>query len=127
MRKQTKIKVPNSNFLKKIKDYKGVPYWSFFHNVSKRNDDGTWEVTEKYLINVLNIELEPNQEIIITEILDAKPRVMKSKDGRDFLNCELFVNAEVVKENVQNNQNISNQIQSPNFSSAIENDEDLPF
>lgn len=146
MRKNTKIKVPQSQFVKEMKDYNGMPYYSFFHNHSVKNKQtGNWEIVERYVINVMNVILKPEMEIEITEIIEAKPQTMKSKDGRDFLNCVLWVNVNVLgdnQNNVNNNyqpQNNQQQYyqpqqqtqaqyqQSANVNEQIVDEDDLPF
>ena len=145
MKKNTKIKVPQKQFVKELKDYNGMPYYSFFHNHSVKNKEtGQWEIVERYVINVMNVILQPEIEIEITEIIEAKPQLMKSKDGRDFLNCIIWVNVNVL--NNQNNANANYQTQnnqqyyqqpqqqyqpqyqqSVNTNQTIVDEDDLPF
>lgn len=136
MRKDTKLTTPNNkNFIKVMKDYNGVPYYSFLYNKSEKNKETQeWEIKERYVINVMNIELEENMDIIITEILEAKPQVMKSKNGKDYLNCLIWCNADKIKKETENTYysnnnggyNVSNN-NNDNFLVNDDNEEELPF
>ena len=127
MKKGEKIKVPNSQFVKEMKDYNNNPYYSFFFNKNaKKKDSDEWYVSERYVINVMNIVVEPMAEIQITDILDAKPQIMYDKKGKEYLNCMLWVNADNIK--VENQDISSSQPQSN--STTYQNEEyedDLPF
>ena len=138
MKKGSKIKVPKSQFVKEMKDYNNNPYYSFLYNHSVKNKQtGEWEITERYVINVMDVIIQPETEIEIVDILEAKPQIMKSKDGRDFLNCVMWVN---VGENKNNNnfnqqqtyqQQIAKQeqqtYQQPIYNTNIVEEDDLPF
>ena len=146
MKRNAKLSVPaNKSFVKELKDYNGTPYYSFLHNHSTRNKEtDKWEIRERYVINVMNIIVKAGTEIQLTEILEAKPEIMYSKDGREFLNCVMWVNArEVVEDNNNNNyqpqqtyqQNYQQapnpQYQQPQVSNQqvinVVDDDDLPF
>ena len=132
MRKDTKVTTPNNkNFIKVLKDYNGVPYYSFLYNKSEKNKETQeWEIKERYVINVMNIELEENMEIIITEIIEAKPQVMKSKNGKDYLNCLIWCNADKIKKENENTYQATSYQQSNynnNFVISDEDTEELPF
>lgn len=134
MKKGSKIKVPKAQFVKEMKDYNKNPYYSFLYNHSVKNKQtGEWEITERYVINVMDVIVQPETEIEIVEILEAKPQIMKSKDGRDFLNCVMWVN---VGENKNNNnfnqqqtyqQQFVKQEQQPTYNTNIVEEDDLPF
>ena len=47
----------------------------------------------------MNMKIVENQKITITEIIEAKPQIMKDKKGKEYLNCILYVNASEHSEN----------------------------
>ena len=100
MKKGTKIETPIKSFIKDYKDFEGKTYYSFLHNKSEKNKDtNEWEIKERYVINVMNMKIVENQKITITEIIEAKPQIMKDKKGKEYLNCILYVNASEHSEN----------------------------
>ena len=137
MKRNARLSVPaNKSFVKELKDYNGTPYYSFLHNHNIRNKEtGVWETKERYVINVMNIIVKAGTEIQLTEILEAKPEIMYSKDGREFLNCVMWVNArEVFDEQKPQPQQQSQypQPQQPTYNYPPQNnvnvdDDDLPF
>ena len=121
MKLGTKIIVPK--YVNKMKDFRGDNYFSFFYNVSLKNKNtGEWEIKERYSINVMNVNIETDDEIEITSILDAKPQVCKDKKGNEYLNCLLWVNADNLGKKVNNTpkENSNNVYNS-------DNEDDLPF
>lgn len=97
--KGLRIKTPSANFIKKMQDFKGNPYTSFLYNYSAKNEkSGKYEIKERYVINIFNIVPNADSEIICTNIVNCKPQIMKSKDGRDFLNCVVTIEADNVSE-----------------------------
>lgn len=116
----TKIIVPK--YFNEMKDFRGEKYYSFFHNVSIKNKNtGDWEIKERYVINVMNVNIETDDEIEITNILDAKPQVCKDKKGKEYLNCLLWVKADNLGKKIndklpENSNNIYNV-----------DEDDLPF
>lgn len=125
MKKGEKIIAPK--YINKMKDYRKVDYYSFFYNKSvKDKQTGEWQIKERYAINVMNVSVEPDDEIEITDILDAKPQICKDKKGKEYMNCLLWVKADNLgKKKVEENKNANNE-----FASRYENDdndEDLPF
>lgn len=136
MKVGTKIVVPtDSRYIKEYKDSKGNPYYSFFYNYStKEKDSDNWEVQERYVVNVMNIEVEAGSTIAITTILDCKPKVMKDSKGKEHLNCIVFVYADNIQkgETPQPQQNnYENNYNQPNNNSGTiyydDSDDDLPF
>ena len=138
MKVGTKIVVPtDSRYIKEYKDSKGNPYYSFFYNYStKEKDSDNWEVQERYVINVMNIEVEAGSTIAITTILDCKPKVMKDSKGKEHLNCIVFVYADNIQKGEtpqptqQQNNYENNYNQQINNSGTIYYDDDtddLPF
>lgn len=123
MKKGSVVKTPdNSSFIKTMKDYNNNPYYSFLWNKSEKNkENGEWEIVERYLINVMNLQLEGGMEISITEILESKPKIMKDKKGKDYLNCVIFCNAEIVtkQETTSNDFSVDDEYG--------EDEDDLPF
>ena len=94
-----RIKTPHSEFIKRIKYNNGEIIYSFFYNYFVKNKEtNQYEVAEAYVVNVSNINPKPDSEIICTKILKCQPKIMKSKDGRDFLNCVVFIEADNVSE-----------------------------
>ena len=94
-----RIKTPHSEFIKQLKYNNSDTIYSFFYNYFIKNKEtNKYEVAEAYVVNVLNIMPKPDSEIICTKIVKCQPKVMKSKDGRDFLNCVVFIEADNVSE-----------------------------
>lgn len=120
MKKGSVVKSPISAFIKRMKDKNENTYYSFFANKSEKNKDTEeWSIVERYVINVMNIEVLPESEYEIEEIIEAKPATMKDKSGKEYLNCLLWVNAKC-KQQEQNNNNNSYQVND-------DSDDDLPF
>ncbi len=114
-----RIKTPSSNFIRKYKDYDGNDYFSFLYNYSVKNKDtGEYEVAERYVINIYNIEPKSDCEVICTKIVKCKPQVMTAKDGKEYLNCVVFIQADNVEKpklsTYADNPNAKNK-QQPNF------------
>lgn len=97
MRRNDKIKVPTAQFIREVKTNKST-FWCFFYNKSEKNEEGEWVISERYVINSLNLQPLPDTEIIIKDIVGVKPQVMHSKDGREFLNCALWCNIQYIDE-----------------------------
>lgn len=94
-----RIKTPHSEFIKKIKYENSDTMYSFFYNYFVKNKEtNKYEVAEAYVVNVTNIMPKPDSEIICTKLIKCQPKIMKSKDGRDFLNCVVFIEADNVSE-----------------------------
>ena len=130
-----RIKTPHSEFIKKIKYENTDTIYSFFYNYFVKNKEtNKYEVAEAYVVNVTNIIPKPDSEIICTKILKCQPKIMKSKDGRDFLNCVVFIEADNVsepklpryEEQAQQNQPTQQQENNNNTNLEIQED-DLPF
>lgn len=135
-----RIKTPHSEFIKKIKYENSDTMYSFFYNYFVKNKEtNKYEVAEAYVVNVTNIMPKPDSEIICTKLIKCQPKVMKSKDGRDFLNCVVFIEADNVSEpklpryeeqaqqnQYQNNNNYNNQQQKEKDNLEVGED-DLPF
>lgn len=118
MKKGSVVKSPISAFIKRMKDKNENTYYSFFSNKSEKNKDTEeWTITERYVINVMNIEVLPESEYEIEEIIEAKPATMKDKSGKEYLNCLLWVNAKSKQQEQTNNSYQVNE----------EDDEPLPF
>ena len=112
IRKNKVLKVPSPQFVKELRDFTGNIHYSFLYNECRKNQDTQeWEITGRYCINVMNMDLQPNTSIIITEILGCKPTVTKDKKGKEYLNCVVEVNARDVEEKRQPqiNQEPSNE------------------
>ena len=135
-----RIKTPHSEFIKKIKYENSDTIYSFFYNYFIKNKEtNKYEVAEAYVVNVTNIMPKPDSEIICTKIIKCQPKVMKSQDGRDFLNCVVYIEADNVSEpklpryeeqaqqnQYQNNNNYNNQQQKEKDNLEVGED-DLPF
>ena len=136
-----RIKTPHSEFIKKIKYENTDTIYSFFYNYFVKNKEtNKYEVAEAYVVNVTNIMPKPDSEIICTKLIKCQPKVMKSKDGRDFLNCVVFIEADNVSEpklpryeeqpqqqpQQQNTSNYNETLQNKTDILNIE-DDDLPF
>lgn len=118
MKKGSVVKSPISAFIKRMKDKNENTYYSFFANKSEKNKDTEeWTITERYVINVMNVEVLPESEYEIEEIIEAKPATMKDKSGKEYLNCLLWVNAKSKQQEQTNNSYQVNE----------EDDEPLPF
>ena len=118
MKKGSVVKSPISAFIKRMKDKNENTYYSFFANKSEKNKDTEeWTITERYVINVMNVEVLPESEYEIEEIIEAKPATMKDKSGKEYLNCLLWVNAKSKQQEQTNNSYKVNE----------EDDEPLPF
>ena len=110
MKKNEKLKTPISQYIKELKDYNNNTYYSFLHNKSERNKEtNEWVIKERYVINVINMVIKPNIDIEITEILESTPKIMRDRNGKEYMNCILFVTAKVVgetpKEEYKNDNN----------------------
>ena len=94
-----RIKTPHSEFIKQLQNNNGEKIYSFFYNYFVKNKEtDKYEVAEAYVVNVTNIIPKPDSEIICTKLIKCQPKIMKSKDGRDFLNCVVFIEADNVSE-----------------------------
>ena len=135
-----RIKTPHSEFIKKIKYENSDTIYSFFYNYFIKNKEtNKYEVAEAYVVNVTNIMPKPDSEIICTKIIKCQPKVMKSQDGRDFLNCVVYIEADNVsepklpryEEQAQQNQNQKNNNYNNQQQKEKENlevgEDDLPF
>ena len=136
-----RIKTPHSEFIKKIKYENTDTIYSFFYNYFIKNKEtNKYEVAEAYVVNVTNIIPKADSEIICTKIIKCQPKIMKSQDGRDFLNCVVYIEADNVSEPKlpryeeqsqqnqyqNNNNNYNNQQQKEKDNLEVEED-DLPF
>lgn len=135
-----RIKTPHSEFIKQLKYDNGDTIYSFFYNYFVKNKEtNKYEVAEAYVVNVTNIMPKPDSEIICTKIIKCQPKIMKSQDGRDFLNCVVYIEADNVSEpklpryeeqaqqnQYQNNNNYNNQQQKEKDNLEVGED-DLPF
>ena len=132
-----RIKTPHSEFIKQIKYNNSDTMYSFFYNYFVKNKEtNKYEVAEAYVVNVLNIMPKPDSEIICTKIVKCQPKIMKSQDGRSFLNCVVFIEADNVSEpklpryeeqaQQQNINNYNNQQQKEKDNLEVQED-DLPF
>ena len=136
-----RIKTPHSEFIKKIKYDNSDTIYSFFYNYFIKNKEtNKYEVAEAYVVNVTNIMPKPDSEIICTKIIKCQPKVMKSQDGRDFLNCVVYIEADNVSESklpryeeqsqqnqYQNNNNNYNNQQQKEKDNLEVGEDDLPF
>lgn len=136
-----RIKTPHSEFIKKIKYENSDTIYSFFYNYFIKNKEtNKYEVAEAYVVNVTNIMPKPDSEIICTKIIKCQPKVMKSQDGRDFLNCVVYIEADNVSEpklpryeeqaqqnQYQNNNNNYNNQQQKEKDNLEVGEDDLPF
>ena len=105
-----KIRIPNSKFIKKFKDYEGREYYSFiYHYRIKDEKTNQWETVERYIINISNIEIKPESHIICTKILQCKPQNVVAKNGKEYNNCVVFIEGENVKEDNSNNNKDDSQ------------------
>ena len=95
MRLGDTLKTPPSDFIKKLKDKNNKEFYSFFHNVTKKKEgtENEYEVVERYVVFVMNICVEPSSEIVIDKIIETKPKLNLGKDGREFLNNLVWIEA----------------------------------
>ena len=94
-----RIKTPHSEFIKRLNYNNGEIIYSFFYNyMIKNKESNKYEIAEAYVVNVTNIMPKPDSEIICTKIIKCQPKIMKSQDGRDFLNCVVYIEADNVSE-----------------------------
>lgn len=138
-----RIKTPHSEFIKQLKYDNGDTIYSFFYNYFVKNKEtNKYEVAEAYVVNVTNIIPKPDSEIICTKLIKCQPKIMKSKDGRDFLNCVVFIEADNVSEpKLPRYEEQAQQTQQPNTTTTNNNtstqnnnntnleiqEDDLPF
>lgn len=131
MKKGAKIKTPKKEYIKAMKDKNGETYYSFLYNKNAKNkDSGEWEIIERYVVNVMNLELFGEEEIEINDFLETKPQINKDKKGREYLNCLVWVKASM--SNANNNDNTYNpneqtQHQSNSRFNYDDTEDDLPF
>lgn len=140
IRKGMRIKTPSQAYIRTYNKYNNSgEYYSFLYNVGKVNPETKkFETQEHYTINVMNIKPNPDSDIDVVEILTAKPVIKTSKDGREFLQCEVSINAENysqpvsptyrenAKVNPDNQQN--NNVERPQeIKSVDEIEDDFPF
>lgn len=135
-----RIKTPHSEFIKQLRYNNSDTIYSFFYNYFIKNKEtNKYEVAEAYVVNVTNIMPKADSEIICTKIIKCQPKVMKSKDGRDFLNCVVFIEADNVSEpklpryeeqsqqtQKSNTNNYNTKIKKQNDNLEVQED-DLPF
>lgn len=115
-----KLTVPPKEFMKKFKRQDGTEFYSFFHNVSKKNKDtDQYEIIERYVIFVMNLILYADMEIEIEKIIETKPKLMIGNGGKEFLNNLVWIEAkEVVKEK---------QKETENYKVKDDDDNDMPL
>lgn len=122
-----RIKTPHSEFIKQLKDNSGNIIYSFFYNYFVKNKEtDKYEVAEAYVVNVTNIIPKPDSEIICTKLIKCQPKIMKSKDGRDFLNCAVFIEADNVSEpKLPRYEEQAQQKQQPNTTAKSQSNNNL--
>ena len=122
-----RIKTPHSEFIKQIKNNNGEIIYSFFYNYFVKNKEtDKYEVAEAYVVNVTNIIPKPDSEIICTKLIKCQPKVMKSKDGRDFLNCVVYIEADNVSEpKLPRYEEQAQQKQQPNTTAKSQSNNNL--
>lgn len=93
LRKGNKITTPKDDRLIKVfkNNEKNTITSSFFHTISEKDSNGQWQIKESYVINVSGVELTTNQKIVIDEINGVEPKMMKSKNGKTYLNVVLYI------------------------------------
>lgn len=93
-----RIKTPNKQYIKKYKTYDGDDVYSFLYNYGTKNKEtNKYEVKERYTLYIKNIIPNEDSEIICTKIINCKPIIKTSSDGREFLQCEVTIEADNVK------------------------------
>lgn len=122
-----RIKTPHSEFIKQIKNNNDEIIYSFFYNYFVKNKEtDKYEVAEAYVVNVTNIIPKPDSEIICTKLIKCQPKVMKSKDGRDFLNCVVYIEADNVSEpKLPRYEEQAQQKQQPNTTAKSQSNNNL--
>lgn len=94
-----KITIPPQSFMKEITRQDGTKLQSFLYNVSEKNKETEkYEIIERYVVFVLNIRINPNDVIVVKEITQTVPKKSVGKDGREFLNNLVWINAELQNE-----------------------------
>lgn len=94
-----RIKTPSKKFIKKYKTYDGDDVYTFLYGYGTKNKEtNKYEVKERYTIYVKNIVPNEDSEIICTKIISCKPVIKTSSDGREFLQCEVTIEADNVKK-----------------------------
>ena len=131
-----RIKTPHSEYIKKIKYENSDTIYSFFYNYFIKNKEtNKYEVAEAYVVNVTNIIPKADSEIICTKIIKCQPKIMKSQDGRDFLNCVVYIEADNVsepklpryEEQAQQPNTTTNNINTTQSDNSVVEEDDLPF
>lgn len=142
-----RIKTPSAPWLKQFCTYDNTQtYYSFLYNYKVKNEEtGEYEIAERYIVNVMNIVPNADSDIVCTKILKCKPIIKKDKNGKEYLNCDVYIEAEnvakpklsryqdnvnqknsnMISEQQKQNQN-NNQNQYSNDNLSI-NENDLPF
>lgn len=122
-----RIKTPHSEFIKQLQNNNGEKIYSFFYNYFVKNKEtDKYEVAEAYVVNVTNIIPKPDSEIICTKLIKCQPKIMKSKDGRDFLNCVVFIEADNVSEpKLPRYEEQAQQKQQPNTTAKSQSNNNL--
>lgn len=122
-----RIKTPHSEFIKQLQNNNGEKIYSFFYNYFVKNKEtNQYEVAEAYVVNVTNIIPKPDSEIICTKLIKCQPKIMKSKDGRDFLNCVVFIEADNVSEpKLPRYEEQAQQKQQPNTTTKSQSNNNL--
>ena len=122
-----RIKTPHSEFIKQLQYDNGDTIYSFFYNYFVKNKEtNKYEIAEAYVVNVTNIIPKPDSEIICTKLIKCQPKIMKSKDGRDFLNCVVFIEADNVSEpKLPRYEEQAQQKQQPNTTAKSQSNNNL--
>lgn len=106
LKKGSKITTPkDEKFVKvfKNKDNKSSTT-SFFYSIREKNENGTYYTKENYLINAIGIELPLNTKVVIEEIVSVEPKLMTSKNGKEYLNVIIGVKVRDVQSNQETTQ-----------------------
>lgn len=106
LKKGSKITTPkDEKFVKvfKNKDNKSSTT-SFFYSIREKNENGTYYTKENYLINAIGVELPLNVKVVIEEIISVEPKLMTSKNGKEYLNVIIGVKVRDVQSNQETTQ-----------------------
>lgn len=138
--KSKKILTPPVEFIRRLEKKKSDGcFYSFFYNISKKKENSDeWKIAERYVINVMNLVPQERTEYYISNIIGCEPKIMKSKNGKDYLNCCVWCDLDVIENNHNNNAN--NTYQTPQYNAPQNQnntaptndnfnveDDDLPF
>lgn len=113
-------------FYKNFKSKNNTKITSFLYNVTEKdNSTNKYDIKERYIINILNIEPNYNQRIIVEEIISVVPQINKDKNGKEYLNVSLLLNCAIpnkpshTRNNNEEEQKPSDENNNNNYNDTI--------